>query len=497
MSCTVLRCHQCGTFQVHQQKKTKKWTCKMCNEKQSFVKVYADGSGAECRSVVQSLNLRRQEVDQLDVHVARQPGAGRVDSVSNLHVHTTALTSDPGQQRGHNSMQATDQKKSKWSPFVEREKSEEQLEADSDTEEENCRTVCNTNPAAQRRHATFPLRSLSAAQRGKPVHKKSSGFFHSTRDRKPSGWTSRQTHSGENHALYGSAQGLPLWDPANVPSREVANVPSRELASVPSRELASVPSRELASVPSRELASVPSRELASVPSRELASVPSRELASVPSRELASVPSRELASVPSRELASVPSRELASVPSRELASVPSRELASVPSRELASVPSRELASVPSREANVWTERDAFPARNGKCVEDTNWDSWALQCRNALGNQSRKCGMLAGGGASVNTSFNPDARQEGSYPADSFQCGPNIATPPVQQSTQWGENSPTEQVTRHDEHSAHRKVSAGPNVSTGSSNTSKWSQYLEAEEQLDDEDAERFDLDATAI
>uniref|UniRef100_A0AAY4BQI9 MRN complex-interacting protein N-terminal domain-containing protein n=1 Tax=Denticeps clupeoides TaxID=299321 RepID=A0AAY4BQI9_9TELE len=35
----VLRCFSCETFQVQQVKKSKKWSCKMCGEKQSAVKV--------------------------------------------------------------------------------------------------------------------------------------------------------------------------------------------------------------------------------------------------------------------------------------------------------------------------------------------------------------------------------------------------------------------------------------------------------------------------
>lgn len=35
----VLQCYSCNTFQVHQVKKTTKWACKMCGEKQSLKKV--------------------------------------------------------------------------------------------------------------------------------------------------------------------------------------------------------------------------------------------------------------------------------------------------------------------------------------------------------------------------------------------------------------------------------------------------------------------------
>ena len=35
----VLQCYKCDTFQVHQVKKSTKWNCKLCVEKQSTKKV--------------------------------------------------------------------------------------------------------------------------------------------------------------------------------------------------------------------------------------------------------------------------------------------------------------------------------------------------------------------------------------------------------------------------------------------------------------------------
>ncbi|KAM4621924.1 MRN complex-interacting protein [Polymixia lowei] len=57
----VLECFSCRTFQVHEVKKTKKWTCKMCGEKQSVIKVVSRGSGRDCRRHVQQLNSKRGE----------------------------------------------------------------------------------------------------------------------------------------------------------------------------------------------------------------------------------------------------------------------------------------------------------------------------------------------------------------------------------------------------------------------------------------------------
>ncbi|KAJ3646695.1 hypothetical protein Zmor_024271 [Zophobas morio] len=55
----VLQCFNCDTYQVDIVKKVAKWSCKMCGEKQSLKKVYAKGTGKECRLLVQSLNEQR------------------------------------------------------------------------------------------------------------------------------------------------------------------------------------------------------------------------------------------------------------------------------------------------------------------------------------------------------------------------------------------------------------------------------------------------------
>ncbi|XP_026877787.2 MRN complex-interacting protein [Electrophorus electricus] len=62
----VLRCFSCQIFQVQQVKKSKKWSCKMCGEKQSLIKEYGRGTGADCRRHVQKLNLLRGELLEVE-----------------------------------------------------------------------------------------------------------------------------------------------------------------------------------------------------------------------------------------------------------------------------------------------------------------------------------------------------------------------------------------------------------------------------------------------
>ncbi|KAJ4847507.1 hypothetical protein Tsubulata_012256 [Turnera subulata] len=57
----AVQCCQCSTMQVKQQKKSgNKWTCVVCNQKQSVRKLYAQGYMAkDLRKFVQSFNMSR------------------------------------------------------------------------------------------------------------------------------------------------------------------------------------------------------------------------------------------------------------------------------------------------------------------------------------------------------------------------------------------------------------------------------------------------------
>ncbi|XP_054733438.1 MRN complex-interacting protein [Anastrepha obliqua] len=56
----LLQCFDCKIYQVDLVKKAKKWTCKVCNAKQSLQGEYFRGSGPECRTRVQELNKQRE-----------------------------------------------------------------------------------------------------------------------------------------------------------------------------------------------------------------------------------------------------------------------------------------------------------------------------------------------------------------------------------------------------------------------------------------------------
>ncbi|KAJ1967678.1 hypothetical protein H4R35_006639 [Dimargaris xerosporica] len=88
----VLRCFdaQCGTFQSHQAKKAKRWNCTVCNQRQSLRRVYFESENpAECRKVVQTLNLRRGE--QQDHSTAQRPQDRHGFSPTHCHTNDTAV----------------------------------------------------------------------------------------------------------------------------------------------------------------------------------------------------------------------------------------------------------------------------------------------------------------------------------------------------------------------------------------------------------------------
>ncbi|XP_026041519.1 MRN complex-interacting protein isoform X1 [Astatotilapia calliptera] len=55
----IVRCFRCQSFQVQQVKKARKWSCKLCGEKQSLLKEFGRGNAADCRRHVQKLNAMR------------------------------------------------------------------------------------------------------------------------------------------------------------------------------------------------------------------------------------------------------------------------------------------------------------------------------------------------------------------------------------------------------------------------------------------------------
>ncbi|XP_067588698.1 MRN complex-interacting protein isoform X6 [Pseudorca crassidens] len=96
----VLRCSCCRLFQAHQVKKSLKWTCKACGEKQSFLRAYGEGSGADCRHHVQKLNLLQGQISEMSLRkwsqsTVQPPCSPNIQDSRNCEVTLKSLKPTP------------------------------------------------------------------------------------------------------------------------------------------------------------------------------------------------------------------------------------------------------------------------------------------------------------------------------------------------------------------------------------------------------------------
>ncbi|KAK8572180.1 hypothetical protein V6N12_028241 [Hibiscus sabdariffa] len=116
----ALQCCQCSTMQVKQRKKSSnKWTCVVCNQKQSVLKVFAQGPMAkDVRTFVQSFNMSRQLTDQ------NQP----FDPTSEYDIGFE----DDGGQGGGDHLENPKKRRTDWTEYLD---SEDRVEPKSDLQE--------------------------------------------------------------------------------------------------------------------------------------------------------------------------------------------------------------------------------------------------------------------------------------------------------------------------------------------------------------------------
>ncbi|XP_028414939.1 MRN complex-interacting protein-like [Dendronephthya gigantea] len=99
----VVNCCFCDTYQGQQVIKAKKWTCKMCGEKQSFRKILGQGTGKECRKIVQQLNMVNGNLKR------------RMLQEDYKEIEQTAVERDV---ESHRITQSIETKQSKWDKFL-------------------------------------------------------------------------------------------------------------------------------------------------------------------------------------------------------------------------------------------------------------------------------------------------------------------------------------------------------------------------------------------
>ncbi|XP_026363497.3 MRN complex-interacting protein [Ursus arctos] len=113
----VLRCCSCRLFQAHQEKKSLKWTCKACGEKQSFLRTYGEGSGADCRRHVQKLNLLQGQISEMSLRSLEEPVLlGEEENAG------------PGQAERESVQEKPQSSESRWLRYLERDSKEPGME---------------------------------------------------------------------------------------------------------------------------------------------------------------------------------------------------------------------------------------------------------------------------------------------------------------------------------------------------------------------------------
>ncbi|KAJ1919637.1 hypothetical protein IWQ60_007199 [Tieghemiomyces parasiticus] len=156
----VLKCYDdpCGTYQIHQAKKAKGWQCKVCNAKQSLKRIYYESEdAADCRQVVQALNLRRQG--------GTVPTGGSAwQSASAVSTALRAALQEPAglplREDRTCSYQPADPTSSKWSTFVEVQSDSD--EGPVDLAENRFTTVVPATATAKSRKTEHPAAAMSA-----------------------------------------------------------------------------------------------------------------------------------------------------------------------------------------------------------------------------------------------------------------------------------------------------------------------------------------------
>lgn len=94
-------------IQSHLVKKSNKWDCKMCGDKQSLMKVFGEGTGKECRLHVQKLNTMRM--------VKERDSADSVEAIPS-HLDIVPLL---GIQQNLEQTDQTPSFTSKWAKYIE------------------------------------------------------------------------------------------------------------------------------------------------------------------------------------------------------------------------------------------------------------------------------------------------------------------------------------------------------------------------------------------
>ncbi|XP_035194457.1 MRN complex-interacting protein isoform X2 [Oxyura jamaicensis] len=121
--CWVLRCCSCRLFQAQQAKRSAKWSCSVCGQRQALLKVYGRGSGRDCRHHVQKLNSLQGEAEEAIARTTRC-----IEESVNDNENIAARGEDSSvQQEGRIEV-------SRWSKYLDKGSEDQEEEEEESTE---------------------------------------------------------------------------------------------------------------------------------------------------------------------------------------------------------------------------------------------------------------------------------------------------------------------------------------------------------------------------
>ncbi|XP_074012681.1 MRN complex-interacting protein [Numenius arquata] len=142
----ALRCCRCRLFQVQQVKRSGKWSCSVCGQRQAVQKVYGQGSGPDCRHHVQKLNLLQGEAEEAIGWTSRY-----VEESVNDSKNIAAQREDSSvQQEGRAEV-------SRWSKYLDKDsEDQEDGKEEADTERQQfCSRRKNTVKEQRKQQKSF------------------------------------------------------------------------------------------------------------------------------------------------------------------------------------------------------------------------------------------------------------------------------------------------------------------------------------------------------
>ncbi|XP_051514065.1 MRN complex-interacting protein isoform X2 [Myxocyprinus asiaticus] len=226
----VLRCFSCQTFQVQQVKKSNKWACTVCGEKQSVIKEYGRGRAVDCRKHVQKLNSMRGELLEVNSESVLSKWE-QEEKDNNEGVHED-LDKD-NESQGLTAV-------SRWTKYT--AQTTEGPMGDEDEEEENVYTERDR------------FRSQGSRKRMKTSAPKSAGGCYGNDEEEDVGWTGCRGVKGRSNQPPQPNGKFRSWDKGYASKYSCSGRPD-DMASCASTHLASSSSQDFCSFPTASTSS--------------------------------------------------------------------------------------------------------------------------------------------------------------------------------------------------------------------------------------------------